>query len=166
MTTGRDAIGRGLEPARAARPVEPGERIHVVGVAGAGASAAALLGQAAGALVTGCDPGAPSPYTAALAERGIRLEAAHDPRHVTDAPEGRPSRLAVTKALTAIRPDHPELAAAREAGVPAFGGLGMLIHQAALSFEIWTGQVPSSSVMSAAALATIAEPPMEPGPAY
>ncbi len=60
----------------------------------------------------------------------------------------------------------PLVAAAREAGAAAFGGLGMLIHQAALSFEIWTGHVPSSSVMSAAALAAIAEPPMEPGPAY
>ena len=62
--------------------------------------------------------------------------------------------------------DAELVAAAREAGAAAFGGLGMLIHQAALSFEIWTGQVPSSSVMSAAALATLAGPPMEPGPAY
>ena len=30
----------------------------------------------------------------------------------------RPARLAVTKALTAIDPDNPELAAARDAGIP------------------------------------------------
>ena len=35
-------------------------------------------------------------------------------RHVID---GRPERLAVTKALTSVRPDHPELVAARDAGV-------------------------------------------------
>ena len=49
--------------------------------------------------------------------------------------------------------------AAREAGAPAFGGLGLLLHQAALSFERWTGQVPSLDVMSAAALAELAEGP-------
>ncbi len=58
-------IARGLAPARAPRPIEPGERIHVIGVAGAGASAAALLAHAAGGSPDGCDPGAPTPYTAA-----------------------------------------------------------------------------------------------------
>jgi UDP-N-acetylmuramate--alanine ligase len=37
--------------------------------------------------------------------------------HVAAGPE-QPTRLAVTKALTATRPDHPELAAARAAGLP------------------------------------------------
>src|SRR5207247_136212 len=41
---------------------------------------------------------------------------AHDPSHVRRTPP--PERLAVTKALTAIAPDHPELAAAREARIP------------------------------------------------
>ncbi|HEX9124701.1 MAG TPA: shikimate dehydrogenase [Actinomycetota bacterium] len=52
----------------------------------------------------------------------------------------------------------PLLEAARAAGAPAFGGLGLLLHQAALSFQLWTGQDPSMSVMSAAALAELAEP--------
>jgi UDP-N-acetylmuramate--alanine ligase len=109
-------IGAGLEAARPARRVRPGERIHVVGVAGAGASAAALLAIAEGGLASGCDPGGPSPYTAALQAAGIALAWAHDPSHVTGAP--RPDRLAVTKALTAVDPDHPELAAARRVGIP------------------------------------------------
>lgn len=46
---------------------------------------------------------------------------------------------------------------AREAGAAAFGGLGLLLHQAALSFELWTGGVPPLAVMSAAALAELAE---------
>jgi UDP-N-acetylmuramate--L-alanine ligase len=101
---------------RPAQPIEPGERIHVVGAAGAGASAAALLGQYAGAIVNGCDPGGPSPYTVALDATGIEVARRHDPRHVTTSPA--PQRLAVTKALTAIQPDHPELVAARDAGIP------------------------------------------------
>jgi shikimate dehydrogenase len=51
----------------------------------------------------------------------------------------------------------PLVADARRAGAAAFGGLGLLIHQAALSFELWTGQVPPLEVMSAAALAELAE---------
>lgn len=41
---------------------------------------------------------------------------------------------------------------ARRRGATAAGGLGMLLHQAALSFEIWTGMQPPLEVMSAAAL--------------
>jgi shikimate dehydrogenase len=51
----------------------------------------------------------------------------------------------------------PLVAEARGAGAAAFGGLGLLLHQAALSFEIWTGRVPPLEVMSAAALAELAE---------
>ena len=113
---GASEVGAGLAAARTARPLEPGERIHVVGAAGAGASAAALLGRWAGAEVDGCDPGGPSPYSAALDHEGILVAASHDPAHVRRTPP--PTRLAVTKALTAVDPDHPELVAAREAGIP------------------------------------------------
>lgn len=44
---------------------------------------------------------------------------------------------------------------AREAGADAFGGLGLLLHQAALSFELWTGRQPPIEAMSAAALAVL-----------
>jgi shikimate dehydrogenase len=50
----------------------------------------------------------------------------------------------------------PMQSAARTAGAAAFGGLGLLLHQAALSFELWTGQPPPLAVMSAAALAELA----------
>ncbi len=108
--------GAGLLPARPARPILPGERIHVIGAAGAGASAAVLHGAWAGGHMDGCDPGGPSPYTAAIEAAGIALAWEHDPAHVTRSPA--PERLAVTKALTAIAPDHPELVAARMAAIP------------------------------------------------
>lgn len=51
----------------------------------------------------------------------------------------------------------PFQTAAREAGGVVFGGLGLLLRQAALSFELWTGQPPPLPVMSAAALGELAE---------
>ena len=44
-----------------------------------------------------------------------------------------------------------------DAGGSASGGLGLLLHQAALSFELWTGQPAPLPVMSAAALAALAD---------
>lgn len=116
MTSAADRVGAGLEAARAARPIRVMERIHVVGAAGAGASAAAILATDAGATVTACDPGGPSPYTPALEALGIVVAGEHSATHVTALPA--PERLAVTKALTAMDPDHPELAAARTVGIP------------------------------------------------
>jgi UDP-N-acetylmuramate--alanine ligase len=113
---GAGEIGAGLAAARLARPIRAGERIHVVGAQGAGASAAALLAAWAGADVDGCDAGGPSQYSAALEAAGVLVAGSHDPAHVTRHPA--PERLAVTKALTAIDPDHAELAAARAAGIP------------------------------------------------
>jgi shikimate dehydrogenase len=46
---------------------------------------------------------------------------------------------------------------AKEAGATAFGGLGHLLEQAALSFELWTGTPAPLEVMSAAALAVLAD---------
>jgi UDP-N-acetylmuramate--alanine ligase len=106
-----------LSSPREARPIVPGEAVHVVGAGGAGASAAALLASAAGAVVTGCDAGGGSSYTAPLAARGIEVRQGHDPSHVAGL-DPATSRLAVTKALTSIQPDHPELRAARRLGLP------------------------------------------------
>ncbi len=115
MTRTAAEIGAGLAPIRTARLIEPGERMHIVGIAGAGASGAALLAHAAGAVVSGCDAGGPSPYSAAVIRAGIPVDWRHDAAHIGGA--NHPTRLAVTKALTATAPDHPELEAARRAGL-------------------------------------------------
>ena len=116
--TGAASVGAGLAAARDARAIRPGERIHVLGIAGAGASAAARLAHWAGADASGCDPGGPSPYTTALADDGLSMAWEHSPLHVDGPGAVPPDRLAVTKALTAIAPDHPELEAARRHGIP------------------------------------------------
>jgi shikimate dehydrogenase len=58
---------------------------------------------------------------------------------------------------------HPAMtplqAAVREAGGVAFGGLGLLLHQAAISFELWTGQPAPMDAMSGAALAALGRHP-------
>ena len=49
----------------------------------------------------------------------------------------------------------PFLAAAADAGAAAHGGLGLLVHQAALSFERWTGVDAPLDVMALAARAAV-----------
>ena len=49
--------------------------------------------------------------------------------------------------------ETPLLAAARARGVPCANGLGMLVHQAALAFEMWTGvEAPLDAMRAAAAV--------------
>ncbi len=50
----------------------------------------------------------------------------------------------------------PFLAAAAARGLTAVSGLGMLVHQAALSIALWTGQTPPLDLMRAAAEAALA----------
>ena len=67
--------GRGRPRRRPGRPGRSGRASGSTSSArpGAGASAAALLAPRAGAIVTGCDPGGPSPYTPALDALGIAI---------------------------------------------------------------------------------------------
>jgi shikimate dehydrogenase len=54
-------------------------------------------------------------------------------------------------------PLTPLVAAARERGAVAVNGLGMLIHQAAHAFRLWTGQPAPVEVMSAAAVSRLSQ---------
>lgn len=82
--------------------------IHFMGIGGAGMSALALLARRRGVTVTGCDT---DPAGAAdVAALGATIQAGHDPAHVAGA-----RAVVVTAAIPA---DHPELRAARAAGIP------------------------------------------------
>ena len=52
-------------------------------------------------------------------------------------------------------PSTPLVERARASGADAWGGLGMLVRQAAMSFQIWTGLDPPIETMSAAAIHAI-----------
>ncbi len=87
-------------------PADP-RPIHFMGIGGAGMSALALIASQRGVTVTGCDL---NPRGASdLVRAGVRVNNGHDPSHVAGA------RAVVHTA--AVPTDHPELVAAREAGV-------------------------------------------------
>lgn len=82
--------------------------VHFMGIGGAGMRALALIACRRGVPVSGCDN---DPAGAAdLAALGATVLQGHDPAHVVGA------RAVVVTA--AVRPDHPELARARELGIP------------------------------------------------
>lgn len=82
--------------------------IHFMGIGGAGMSALALIARRRGVLVSGCDN---DPSGASdVAALGALVSKGHDPSHVSGA------RAVVVTA--AVPRQHPELEAARAAGVP------------------------------------------------
>jgi shikimate dehydrogenase len=86
--------------------------------------------------------------------------------HGEELPLPRLDRVRVAVDLLYRPPTTPLLAVVRDAGGASFGGLGLLLHQAALAFELWTGQPAPLDVMSAAALAELADPgSTDPAPA-
>jgi shikimate dehydrogenase len=68
------------------------------------------------------------------------------------APDARLRRDQLVVDLVYDPPTTPLLERARSAGADAWGGLGMLVHQAAASFRIWTGMSAPLEAMSAAAV--------------
>ncbi len=82
--------------------------VHFMGIAGAGMSALAELCHRRGARVTGCDQNVAG--AADLASLGLTVQQGHDAAHVAGH-----RALVVT---SAVPKDHPELVAARAAGIP------------------------------------------------
>ncbi len=78
--------------------------------------------------------------------------------------DGEPAEAVVDPALLGpgqlvvdlVYPFTPFVEAARRQGATAVNGLGMLVHQAAHAFRLWTGEEPPREAMSAAALAAMA----------
>ncbi|WP_052887399.1 UDP-N-acetylmuramate--L-alanine ligase [Thermogemmatispora carboxidivorans] len=88
------------------------KRLHFMGIGGQGISALARLAQANGATVSGCDRAA-SVTTHELAAAGIDVTIGHSAQHL----QGQEA-LVITPAVPALEPDHQELVAAQQQGLP------------------------------------------------
>ena len=82
---------------------------HVIGIAGAGMSAIAHILLDQGHTVSGCDQ-QHNALTAELAARGAQIHLGHAAEHLDG--------VDVVATSSALKPDHPELRAAAERGVP------------------------------------------------
>jgi UDP-N-acetylmuramate--alanine ligase len=125
--------------------------VHFVGIAGAGMSGLAELFFRRGVPVTGCD--AHPAMASDLLRLGVKVEA-HDPRHVVGA-----RALVVTSAMPK---DHPELARARELGVPVIRraeALGEVTAGRELVAIAGTHGKTSTTVMTASALTAAGREP-------
>lgn len=89
-----------------------GGHVHLAGICGVGMAGLALLLKARGFKVTGCDA-AVNRLAPWLVERGIAVLGPHAPAHLT------PDVTWVIRSA-AVRPDHPEIQAAVQRGLPVF----------------------------------------------
>jgi len=98
-----------VRPATPTAAVTLHDRVHLIGIGGAGMSGIARILLARGVAVSGSDA-KDSPTVLALRALGARVEIGHDPAHLPDAP-------ATVVVSSAIREANPELAAARARGL-------------------------------------------------
>ena len=102
--------------------LDKGQRVHFIGIGGAGLSAIARILLERGYTVSGSDLKG-NPLTAALAADGARVYAGHDERYVTGAD--------VVLATSAAAADHVEILAARAQNIPVFSRkdfMGAILH--------------------------------------
>jgi UDP-N-acetylmuramate--alanine ligase len=85
------------------------KRVHFMGIAGSGMAAAALIAQAQGFQVSGCDLEPESYYSKQLIKKKIKIASGHSPEHIRKV-----DILVVTPAVLDINPDHPEIVKAKE----------------------------------------------------
>lgn len=87
-----------------------GKSIYMIGIGGSGMQGMARMLRARGALISGSDSGA-SPATTALIASGIAVD--------FNQIEGQlPERCDLVVASAAIKPDHPQMLAAENRGIP------------------------------------------------
>src|SRR5204863_24762 len=103
--------------------------IHLMGIAGAGMSALALIASHRGVAITGCDSDTSGAGVADLTALGIRVWQGHDPSHLDGA------RAVVVTA--AVPREHPELERARALDLPGVRGAGADRVALKLEAPVW-----------------------------
>ena len=122
--------------------------VHFVGISGAGMSALAELLLAGGADISGCDNN-PGAVGERLVARGARIYTGQDAAHI-DA-----SVVAVIT-TSAVRLEHPELVAARDAKIPVLkraAALGSLVNRGTVLGIAGTHGKTSTTAMATSILA-------------
>lgn len=90
-----------------------GKRVHFMGIAGSGCSAAAIIAKAHGFEVSGCDKSNYSEYQTELEKAGIRVDRVHTKDHLTNI-----DLLVVSPAIFALDDNNEEVVAARDQDIP------------------------------------------------
>jgi len=146
-----------------------GKRALVLGAGGAARALAVALSTAGATVTVAARRPEQAAEVAALAA-GIATAPWGDAARADLVVNATPSRdglpldaLAFAAGMLAVDliylpPSTPFVLAARAAGATALDGLGMLVHQAALSFRLWTGRDAPIDVMQEAARAAAEQP--------
>lgn len=120
MTRSISDIAAGLEPSRRGAPLQTGSRLHIIGVGGTAALAAALHAKALGLSVSGYDQALTGESMTILSHAGISVGSCVSPEVLEGcAPLDAVSIVAISKAITSTQPNHPEVLLARAAGAHA-----------------------------------------------
>lgn len=120
MTRTISEIAAGLEPSRQGAALQRGSRLHIIGVGGTAALAAALHAKALGLVVSGYDQALSAESATILLNAGIPVGSAASPAILEScAALNAESTVAISKAITSTQPNHPEVLLAREAGARA-----------------------------------------------
>ena len=159
-------LDHGLDPS--------GWRCVILGAGGAARAVVLALAEAgAGAIVVVNRTPEKAVLAAALAGDRGRAGAVEEAKDADLIVNATPLGMGVWEGEIPIGPEHLSsgqvvsdlvyhphktalLEAAKEVGAVAVNGLGMLIHQAAHAFRLWTGEDPPLAAMSAAAMRELA----------
>jgi shikimate dehydrogenase len=167
LLVGHNTDGAGFLAALADEGVDPrGSRCLVLGAGGAARAIALALGGAGASVTVAARRDAAAADAARLAGgNGVGMADApvEEVEVVVNAtplgmqgepPPFEPGRLRPGQFVydTVYPAETPLLAAARRRGIACGDGLGMLVHQGALAFELWTGHSAPLDVMRRAAL--------------
>ena len=120
MTRSINEIAAGLEPSRRGVRLQPGARLHIIGIGGTAALAAALHAKALGVQVSGYDQALGGEAATILSRAGIPIGSSGSPEVLKSCSAlNGDSVVAISKAITSTQPNHPEVQLARAVGAHA-----------------------------------------------